>query len=212
MAGTDTINQIVSEKLDDNNFHAWKFRITNFLMGKGYWEYIEGEHEEAPVIPEENPTPAHVKAFKDWNQGARRVLHWLSISIKDTMIGHVQDAVSPKEAWDNLMRFFASNTRARKIQLKTDLNTVEQKNQSINEYTLKIKNICENLASINAPVDDDDKIEVCLRGLGPRYKPFATSIRTRENLPSFSDLVSMLIMEEKSMGESSSQSTRNFEQ
>ena len=128
------------------------------------------------------------------------------------MIGLVQDVISPKEAWDNLMKFFASNTRARKIQLKTDLNTVEQKNQSINEYTLKIKNICENLASINARVDDDDKIEVCLRGLGPQYKAFATSIRTRENLPSFSDLVSMLIMEEKSMGESSPQSTKNFEQ
>ena len=180
-------------------------------MGKDYWEFIEGEHEEAPMIPEENPTPAQVKAFKEWNQGARQVSHWLSISIKDTMIGHVQDAVSPKEAWDNLMKFFASNTRARKIQLKTDLNTVEQKNQSINEYTLKIKNICENLASINAPVDDDDKIEVCLRGLGPQYKAFATSIRTRENLPSFSDLVSMLIMEEKSMGENSSQSNRNLE-
>ena len=30
--------------------------MTNFLMGKGYWEYIEGEHEEAPVILDENPT------------------------------------------------------------------------------------------------------------------------------------------------------------
>ena len=67
VSGTETINQIVSEKLDDNNFHAWKFRITNFLMGKGNWEYIEGEHEEASVIPEQNPTPAQVKAFKDWN-------------------------------------------------------------------------------------------------------------------------------------------------
>ena len=49
----ENINQIVDEKLDKNNFHAWKFRMTNFLMGKGYWEYIEGEHEEAPVIPKE---------------------------------------------------------------------------------------------------------------------------------------------------------------
>ena len=80
MAGTDTINQIVSEKLDDNNFHAWKFRMTNFLMGKGYWEYIDGEHEEALLIPEENPAPAQAKALKDWNQGARKVLLWLSIS------------------------------------------------------------------------------------------------------------------------------------
>ena len=29
-----TCNQIVAEKLDKNNFHAWRFRITNFLMGK----------------------------------------------------------------------------------------------------------------------------------------------------------------------------------
>ena len=36
MTGINTINQIVSEKLDYNNFHAWKFRIINFLMGKGY--------------------------------------------------------------------------------------------------------------------------------------------------------------------------------
>jgi hypothetical protein len=27
---SDGINQIVSEKLDKNNFHAWKFRMTNF--------------------------------------------------------------------------------------------------------------------------------------------------------------------------------------
>ena len=153
-----------------------------------------------------------MKALKDWNQEARKVLHWLSISIKDTMIGHVQDVVSPKKAWDSLMKLFASNTRAKKIQLKIELNTVERKNQSINEYTLKIKNICENLASINAPVDDDDKIEVCLCGLGPQYKLFATSIRTRENLPNFADLVSMLIMEEKSMGESSLLSNRDSEQ
>ena len=67
MAGINTINQIVSEKLDDNNFHEWKFRMTNFLMRKGYWEYIEGENEEALVLSGQNPTPAQVKVFKDWN-------------------------------------------------------------------------------------------------------------------------------------------------
>ena len=181
-------------------------------MGKGYWEYIEGEHEEALVIPEENTTVAHIKAFKDWNQGARKVLHWLSISIQDSMIGHIQDAMSPKEAWDILVQMFAKNTRARKIQLKNELNTVERKNMSINDYTLKIKSICESLASINVTVDDDDKIEVCLRGLGPQYKSFAMSIQTRENMPSFADLVSMLIVEEKSLKDDSLQSKGNSQQ
>ena len=53
----------------------------------------------------------------------------------------------------------------------------------VNEYALKIK--CESLASINVKVEDDDKVEVCLRGLGPQYKSFKTSILTRDNIPSF---------------------------
>ena len=62
---TENASQIVTEKLDKNNFPAWKFRMTNFLMGKGYWEYIEGDLEEAPKIPEENATTAQIKAFKE---------------------------------------------------------------------------------------------------------------------------------------------------
>ena len=92
------------------------------------------------------------------------------------MIGHIQDAMSPKEAWDILVQMFATNTRARKIQLKNELNIVERKNMSVNDYTLKIKSICESLASINVTEDDDDNIEVCLCGLGPQYKSFVTSI------------------------------------
>ena len=109
---SDSINQIVAEKLDKNNFHAWKFRITKFLMGKGYWEYIEGDQINAPKIPEQEATAdADIKAFKEWNQGARKVMHWLSISIHDTMIGHIQDATSPKEAWDIFLKMFATNTK-----------------------------------------------------------------------------------------------------
>ena len=40
----------------------------------------------------------------------------------------------------------------------------------VNDYTLKIKNIVESLASIGVTIDDDDKVEVCLYGLGPLYK------------------------------------------
>ena len=55
--------------------------MTNFLMGKGYWEYVEGEHEEAPELPEDNPFAEQTKAMKDWNQGSRKVMYWLYISV-----------------------------------------------------------------------------------------------------------------------------------
>ena len=65
MSGGDGINQIVSEKLDKNNFHAWRFRMTDFMMGKGYWDYIDGDNEEAPEVPHQNATPEQLKDFKD---------------------------------------------------------------------------------------------------------------------------------------------------
>ena len=89
MVGNDSLSNIVGYKLDRNNFYSWKFTMTNFLMGKGYWEYIRGEMEEMPELPEYNPTAAQVKAFKDWMQDASKVMYWLSISIHDNMIWHI---------------------------------------------------------------------------------------------------------------------------
>jgi hypothetical protein len=91
---------------------------------------------------------------------------------------------------------------------------MEKKNMSINEYSLKIKGIVESLASINVYVDDDDDlVSICLNGLGKEYKPFTTSITVRENVPNFRDLVSMLIVEEKTLNEEySTQNKNNVEQ
>ncbi len=55
----DGLSQIAIEKLDKNNFQMWKFRIMNFLMGKGYWEFITGDEKEPPLL--ENP---HHNKFK----------------------------------------------------------------------------------------------------------------------------------------------------
>ena len=48
---SDGFNQIVSEKLEKNKYPAWKFRMTNFLKGKGYWDYVDGDNEAAPETP-----------------------------------------------------------------------------------------------------------------------------------------------------------------
>jgi hypothetical protein len=56
----DDLSQITIEKLNKNNFQLWKFRIMNFLMGKGYWEFITGDEKEPPLL--ENPTQQQILA------------------------------------------------------------------------------------------------------------------------------------------------------
>ena len=117
---SENLSTIVSEKLDKNNFQAWKFRMTNFLMGKGVWEYISGETAE-PVLGAAS-TPAELKAFKEWHEKAIKCLYWLSVSISDSMIVHIQDVETPKEAWDTLVKLYITNTIAQKMQLKQELH------------------------------------------------------------------------------------------
>jgi hypothetical protein len=67
------LSQIAIKKLDKNNFQVWKFRIMNFLMGKGYWEFITGDEKEPPLP--ENPTQQQIQANKIWHEKTRKVLY-----------------------------------------------------------------------------------------------------------------------------------------
>jgi hypothetical protein len=58
----DNLSQIAIGKLNKNKFQVWKFKIMNFLMGKGYWEFIISDEKEPPLL--ENPTQQHIQANK----------------------------------------------------------------------------------------------------------------------------------------------------
>jgi hypothetical protein len=45
-----------------------------------------------------------IQANKIWHEKARKVLYWFSVSVSDAMIVHIQDAKSPKQAWDTLVK------------------------------------------------------------------------------------------------------------
>jgi hypothetical protein len=82
------------------------------------------------------------------------------------MIVHIQDAKSPHQAWDTLVKMYSTNTQARKMQLKQKLHNLHKNKMNINDYFTKVKNLVDALASIGAHVDDEDLVAVTLNGLG----------------------------------------------
>jgi hypothetical protein len=45
---------------------------------------------------------------------------------------------------------------------------------NINDYSIKVKNLTNDLASIGAPIDDENLVAVTLNGLGKDYSRFQT--------------------------------------
>ena len=84
---SENLSTIVSEKLEKDNFQAWKFRMTNFLMGKGVWAFINGDEQE-PFLGVAHTT-VDLKTFKEWHEKAKKIMYWLSVSVSDSMIVHI---------------------------------------------------------------------------------------------------------------------------
>ena len=78
-----------------------------YLLGHGYWSYVEGANEVAPKTTH--------KDFLAWEQGESKVLYCLVSCMQDHMLSYMRDAKSPKEAWENLRNIFAANTTTRKL-------------------------------------------------------------------------------------------------
>jgi hypothetical protein len=92
-------NSLPTEKLERGNYVVWEYKMHQYLLGQGYWNYVEGANEAAP-------DPTH-KDFSAWQQVASRVLYCLASCVHDQILGYIKDAKTPKEAWENLKRFLA---------------------------------------------------------------------------------------------------------
>jgi hypothetical protein len=99
--------------------------MNQYLVGQGYWSYINGALENKPDI-------THA-TYPTWEQGASRVMYCLATCVHDHMLSHIHDAKTPKEAWENLKKMFAANTTTRKLQLWQELNNIRQKDMTVSE-------------------------------------------------------------------------------
>jgi hypothetical protein len=62
-------------------------------------------------------TPHHNK-FKPIKLGMKKQEKsciGFSVNVSNSMIVHIQDAKSPKKAWDTLVKMYSTNTQARKM-------------------------------------------------------------------------------------------------
>ncbi len=85
-------------------------------MGKGYWKFITSDEKEPPLP--ENLTQRQIQANKTWHEKVRKILYWLSMSVSDSMIVHIQDAKSCKQAWDTLVKMYQYTSSQNAAQTK----------------------------------------------------------------------------------------------
>ena len=91
--------------------------MRNYLIGKNLWGFVLGEEKE-PELPTQNASEQELKAWEAWNEKDNKVMFLISQNVSNSMVGHIQELETTKDAWDALERLYSANTRAKKLQLK----------------------------------------------------------------------------------------------
>ena len=97
-------SSLLTEKLDKTNYASWSYKMHQYLLGHGYWSYVEGANDAAPE-----------STHRDFP--ASRVLYCFASCVGEQLLSYVRDAKTPKGTWENLKKILAASTTARKLQL-----------------------------------------------------------------------------------------------
>ena len=128
-------------------------------------------------------------AYISWLTTDQTLLSLLYSSLTEESMSEVLGLSHAHEAWTTLEAFFSNRSKTRELQLKDELQLIQQGSKSIAEFSRLFKGLCDQLTAIGRPIDNLDKVHWFLRALGPDYKIFSTTMLSQLPLPSFADII-----------------------
>ena len=69
--------------------------------------------------------------------------------------------------------------------------------ESVQEHIKKITEICNELAAIEAPMDEEDRVVQLLASLSESYDTLVTVLEANEKVPSMETVIERLLYEER---------------
>ena len=121
------------------------------------------------------------------------MLGFLMMSLSHEVMAQVATLETPQEVYGELVRMYASASRARTVNTRIALATTRKGNMSVTEYVAKIKSLADDMASAGKKVDDEELVSYLLAGLDEEFNPVVTAVGARTEYILVGELVSQLL-------------------
>ncbi|KAI3730926.1 hypothetical protein L1987_62107 [Smallanthus sonchifolius] len=147
----------------------------------------------------DGPTPAPPSDSKAlWKRIDAIVLQWIYGTISTDLLHTIlKPGNTAHEAWSTLANLFKDNSNTRAVYLQQQFSNLKLENfTTMAAYCQEVKLLSDQLASVNAPIDNQRLVLQLLTGLTEHYDGISTILQNREPIPDFHAARSRLIMEE----------------
>ncbi|KAJ0102057.1 hypothetical protein Patl1_05000 [Pistacia atlantica] len=184
-----TMIHLVTIKLSSSNYLLWTSQLLPLLESQELLKHVDGTLEPPPWFDPPNSQTPNPK-YLTWKTTDQRLLNLLLSSLTEKAMAEVVGLSTSREVWLTLENTFSHRSKARKIRLKDDLQSMKRGPRSVSEFSRAFKALCNQVHAIGRPVDGTDKVHWFLRGLGTEFSSFSTAQMVVTPLPCFGDLIS----------------------
>jgi hypothetical protein len=196
------LTAVVSEKLTRDNFLLWQAQVLPDIRGAQLYGYLDGStpkpDKEIKATDKDGkeitvPNPEYAR----WISLDQSVLGYLLRNMSREVLTQMVGQSSSAGAWTAIIEMFSSQSKARVVQLRTQLNGTRKENKTASVYFNQIKTLADEMAAAGKPLEDDDIVSYVLAGLQDEaYNGFVAAITAlikADKFISLSDLYSQLV-------------------
>lgn len=129
--------------------------------------------------------------FMSWVSTDQRCIIILQASLSEEAITVIVGMTTAHQIWAALEKAYGNSSIGRVHNLRDQLFLIQKGTKFVAEFGRAFKSLCDQLAAIGFPVDEDDQLHWFLCGLGLVFETFSTTVRSTRHAPSFADLLAM---------------------
>lgn len=161
------------DKLNSDNYDLWQFRVKNALTYKKLWCHIIEEP----------------KTTEEWKEKDSQALSIISLTCSDSVVHHILECKSAKQAWTILYNTFVRKTPAAKVSLYKELTNIKcDESAEVINMVEKFTTTVRKLNELNVTLDEEILVIMLLSALPQSFEHFVVSMETRDELPQLAEL------------------------
>jgi len=187
-------------KLHSSNYPVWKAQVVPYFCGHDLYGYLDGTIpiplKEIDISDSTTGTSQTIPnpLYNQWLRQDSLILATINSSLTEDVLTQVMSYTTSREVWLALENNFSSLSRAKVIQIRTQLANAKKGAMTANEFFLSVKRMADELALAGQPLPNDDIITYILAGLGQEYDSLASTISSRRDPVSLEELFSLLLI------------------
>ena len=186
------------------SYYLWQSTIYSAFETFDLEGHLDGANAPSATIltttegtSESTPNPA----FTAWKKRDKILFLWLKPTMSHSILPYIMHIRTTREAWSYLSNLYQSQSRARVMQLRYQLQTTTKVYSTMMDYIDKKRAISHSLALASHPITDEELMSAILFGLDSSYFPFRSAINPQLDHLTIDSLHGLMLQEEEKLTE-----------